>query len=93
LFSHYDFGFIKPLDEALLHEIFRQHEEIVTIEDGCITGGFGSTIAAFATRNGYTLKIRSLGIPDNFIEHGTVNQLQHYCGIDVKSLKDIFSAY
>ncbi|MCO6147248.1 1-deoxy-D-xylulose-5-phosphate synthase [Flavobacterium sp. NRK1] len=93
LFSHYDFGFIKPLDEALLHEIFRQHEEIVTIEDGCITGGFGSTIAAFATRNGYTLKIRNLGIPDNFIEHGTVNQLQHYCGIDVKSLKDIFSAY
>lgn len=93
LFSHYDFAFIKPLDETLLHEIFRQHEEIVTIEDGCITGGFGSTIAAFATRNGYTLKIRNLGIPDNFIEHGTVNQLQHYCGIDVKSLKDIFSAY
>lgn len=93
LFSHYDFGFIKPLDYKLLHEIFTQHEEIVTIEDGCITGGFGSSISAFASENGYTLKIKTLGIPDTFIEQGTVGQLQHYCGIDVKSLKDIFSAY
>ena len=93
LFSHYDFAFIKPLDEKLLHEIFRQHKEIITIEDGCITGGFGSSICAFAATNGYTLKINTLGIPDNFIEQGTVSQLQQYCGIDVKSLKDIFSAY
>ena len=93
LFSHYDFGFIKPLDYKLLHEIFTQHEEIVTIEDGCITGGFGSSISAFASENGYMLKIKTLGVPDTFIEQGTVGQLQHYCGIDVKSLKDIFSAY
>lgn len=93
LFSHYDFGFIKPLDESLLHDIFTKHQEIVTIEDGSITGGFGSVVSAFAARNGYTLKISTLGIPDNFIEHGTVLQLQQSCGIDVKSLKDIFSAY
>lgn len=93
LFSHYDFGFIKPLDEKLLHDIFTKHQEIVTIEDGCITGGFGSSISTFATRNGYTLKISTLGIPDTFIEHGTVLQLQQSCGIDVKSLKDIFLAY
>lgn len=93
LFSHYHFGFIKPLDHKLLHEIFAKYDEIITIEDGCITGGFGSSICAFAADTGYQLKISTLGIPDTFIEHGTVNQLQHYCGIDVKSLKDIFSAY
>lgn len=93
LFSHYNFGFIKPLDETLLHDIFKNYEAIITIEDGTVIGGFGSSISAFATKNNYTLKIDSLGIPDSFIEHGTVNQLQHYCGIDVSSLKDIFSGY
>jgi 1-deoxy-D-xylulose-5-phosphate synthase len=93
LFSHYHFGFIKPLDEESLHSIFTTHTEIITIEDGVITGGFGSSIAAFAAKNNYTFKIRMLGIPDAFIEQGSVTQLQHYCGIDVKSLVDIFSAY
>jgi len=93
LFSHYDFAFIKPLDENLLHTIFGQHTEIITIEDGCVTGGFGNTICTFAAKNGYVLKINTLGIPDNFIEQGTVHQLQQFCGIDVKTLKDIFSAY
>lgn len=93
LFSHYDFAFIKPLDEPLLHDIFKKHKEIITIEDGSIIGGFGNSISAFATKHNYTLKINTLGIPDRFIEHGTVTQLQHYCGIDVNSLKDIFSGY
>ncbi|PZR24112.1 MAG: 1-deoxy-D-xylulose-5-phosphate synthase [Flavobacterium psychrophilum] len=93
LFSHYDFAFIKPLDVTLLHDIFKQHEEIITIEDGSLTGGFGSSICAFAAKQGYSLKIRVLGVPDSFIEQGTVTQLQQLCGIDVKSLKDIFSAY
>lgn len=93
LFSHYDFAFIKPLDFRMLHEIFKEHEEIITIEDGCLTGGFGTNISAFAAKQGYSLRIKTLGIPDTFIEQGTVNQLQQYCGIDVKSLKDIFSAY
>ncbi|RWW93783.1 1-deoxy-D-xylulose-5-phosphate synthase [Flavobacterium cerinum] len=93
LFSHYDFAFIKPLDEVLLHEIFTKHKEIITIEDGTVIGGFGGSISAFATKHNYILKINTLGIPDTFIEHGTVIQLQHYCGIDVNSLKDIFSGY
>jgi 1-deoxy-D-xylulose-5-phosphate synthase len=93
LFSHYDFGFVKPLDEQLLHEIFTTHTAIITLEDGVVTGGFGNSISAFATKNGYTLKINTLGIPDTFIEHGTVSQLQQYCGIDVKTLQDIFSRY
>ncbi len=93
LFSHYHFGFIKPLDENTLHSIFTTHTHIITIEDGCISGGFGSCVNSFAAKNGYSLKVSVLGIPDVFIEHGTTQQLQHYCRIDVKSLKDIFSAY
>lgn len=91
--SHYHFGFIKPPDEAALHEIFSKYQSVVTVEDGCITGGFGSSIAAFAATHGYKPSVKILGIPDEFIEHGTVNQLQQYAGIDVKSLTDIFSGY
>jgi 1-deoxy-D-xylulose-5-phosphate synthase len=91
--AHYDFGFIKPLDEVLLHEIFGKYKTVITAEDGCITGGFGSSITAFAARHNYNADVRVLGIPDIFIEHGTVTELQQICGIDVKSLSDIFSAY
>lgn len=93
LFSHYHLGFVKPLDEQALHEIFNTHKQIITVEDGAVTGGFGTGIATFAAKNGYTLKIKSLGVPDTFIEHGTVTQLQQYCKIDVKSLQEIFSGY
>jgi len=92
-FSHYHFGFIKPLDVATLHDIFSKHNHIITIEDGVVTGGFGSSVAEFAAENSYTLPIKRLGIPDEFIEHGTINQLQQYCNIDVNSLVDIFSRY
>jgi 1-deoxy-D-xylulose-5-phosphate synthase len=93
IFSHYDFSFVKPLDEEMLKKIFATYKEVITIEDGVIKGGFGGCISAYAAQNNYTLKINPLGIPDEFIEHGTVAQLQQYCGIDVKSLQDIFSAY
>lgn len=91
--AHYHFGFVKPLNEEVLHTIFRQYTNIITIEDGTVTGGFGSSVASFAAKNGYLQKISILGVPDKFIEHGTVAELQQYCGIDVKSLKEIFSAY
>src|SRR5690606_3719253 len=81
-FSHYHFGFVKPLDEAALHGIFRKYKKVITIEDGAITGGFGGSIAAFAAKHGYTLKVNTLGIPDEFIEHGSIARLQQYCGID-----------
>ncbi|MGQ2983204.1 1-deoxy-D-xylulose-5-phosphate synthase [Flavobacterium sp.] len=93
IFSHYDFGFVKPLDEAMLHTIFGNYETIITVEDGVVTGGFGSSIAAFAATHHYTAEIKMLGVPDEFIEHGTITQLQQYCDIDVKSLQDIFSGY
>lgn len=90
-FAHYDFGFVKPLDEKLLHEIFNQFETIITIEDGVIKGGFGSSVSEFASEYNYHSKIKNLGIPDEFIEQGTVNELQQYCRIDVESLSAFFN--
>ncbi|MFN8324330.1 MAG: 1-deoxy-D-xylulose-5-phosphate synthase [Flavobacteriaceae bacterium] len=91
--AHYAFGFIKPLDEKLLHEIFSSFEAIITIEDGTIIGGFGSAIVEFSAENNYSKSIKVLGIPDNFIEHGTVEELQKICKIDVKSLENLFLNY
>ncbi|HEY4627648.1 MAG TPA: 1-deoxy-D-xylulose-5-phosphate synthase [Flavobacterium sp.] len=91
--AHYDFAFVKPLDESLLHAIFAKFENIITIEDGVIKGGFGSAILEFASSHNYTSKIKTLGIPDEFIEQGTVDELQQYCKIDVKSLEILFSNF
>jgi 1-deoxy-D-xylulose-5-phosphate synthase len=91
--AHYDFAFVKPLDEKLLHIIFNSFEYVITIEDGVIKGGFGSAILEFSAQNNYTRIVKTLGIPDEFIEHGTVEELQRYCKIDVESLATIFSSY
>ena len=90
-FAHHDFGFVKPLDETLLHEIFKNFATIITIEDGVIKGGFGSAVIEFAALNNYTSKIKTLGVPDVFIEQGTVDELQQICKIDVKSLAFLFT--
>lgn len=92
-FAHYDFPFVKPLDEALLHTIFSKFETIITIEDGVISGGFGSAILEFAAANNYHSKIQILGVPDVFIEQGSVLELQQYCKIDVLNLEKVFSQY
>ena len=89
--SHFDFPFVKPLDEKKLHAIFKKYKSIITIEDGSITGGFGSAVLEFASQNEYTTKINTLGIPDLFIEQGSVLEQQQICKIDVKSLELIFS--
>ncbi|MDD2673610.1 1-deoxy-D-xylulose-5-phosphate synthase [Flavobacterium sp. Sr18] len=91
--AHYDFSFVKPLDEKALKDIFNTFKTITTIEDGTVKGGFGSAILEFASENNYAPKITVLGIPDAFIEHGTVAELQQYCKIDVKSLEILFSSY
>jgi 1-deoxy-D-xylulose-5-phosphate synthase len=85
-FAHYDFGFVKPLDEIALHDIFQKFKKVITLEEGCITGGFGSAINEFAQRHGYLIPIQNLGVPDVFIEHGTVDQLHQICKIDSESL-------
>lgn len=89
--GHYDFAFVKPLDENTLHTIFKEFDKIITIEDGVIKGGFGSSILEFASQNNYLNPIQNLGIPDEFIEQGTVEELQQYCKIDVDSLVSILS--
>lgn len=89
--AHFDFPFIKPLDTKLLTTIFSNFESIITIEDGTINGGFGSAVLAFSATNNFKNKVQVLGIPDVFVEHGTVSQLQQLCKIDVKSLINLFS--
>jgi 1-deoxy-D-xylulose-5-phosphate synthase len=88
--AHYDFGFVKPLDTVLLGEICKTFSTIITIEDGAIKGGFGSAVIEFASENNFKNTIQTLGIPDAFVEHGTVEELQKICKIDVQSLVEIF---
>ena len=85
--SHYDMRFVKPLDEVLLHEIFKNHQIIITIEDGAICGGFGSAITEFAANHNYDNTIKLLGIPDTFMEHGSVEELQDLAGISQEHIK------
>ena len=82
----YDMRFAKPLDEALLHEIFASHSRVVTIEDGCLQGGFGSAVIEFMADNGYSSTIKRLGVPDSIIEHGEPNELYRECGIDAQGI-------
>ena len=91
--AHYDFAFVKPLDNIMLHEIFNRFSFIVTIEDGTVKGGFGSAIAEFAAENNYTAQIKILGIADEFIEQASVEEQQQYNKIDVKSLEKLFIGY
>lgn len=89
-FAHYHFGFVKPLDEEMLHFIFRNFEKIITVEDGTVKGGFGSAVLEFASESNYNIPIKTVGVPDEFIEHGAVEELQKKCGIDVESLVNCF---
>ena len=93
LFTHYHFPFIKPLDIDAVKSIINSHDHIVTIEDGVITGGFGEQISAILATNKLSKSILNLGIPDSFIEHGTVFELQQLCKIDVKNLIHLFKTF
>jgi 1-deoxy-D-xylulose-5-phosphate synthase len=90
--AHYDMRFVKPLDHMLLHIIFKTYEEIVTVEDGVISGGFGSAVLEFSALNGYSIPIKLLGVPDLFIDHASVNQQHQSVGIDVVNLSMLFAA-
>lgn len=80
--AHYDLRFLKPLDQDMLHEIGRNFKRIVTVEDGVLMGGMGSAVLEFMSDNGYAPKVKRLGIPDCFVQHGTVQELRKICGID-----------
>ncbi|HEY8935151.1 MAG TPA: 1-deoxy-D-xylulose-5-phosphate synthase [Cyclobacteriaceae bacterium] len=85
--AHYDMRFAKPLDETLLHEVFTKYKKIITVEDGCLQGGFGSAILEFMADHNYFAEIRRLGIPDRVVEHGEQIQLQHECGFDPEGIE------
>jgi 1-deoxy-D-xylulose-5-phosphate synthase len=84
--AHYDMRFVKPLDTELLHEIFKGFDKIITLEDGIIAGGFGSAVIEFMADQNYQAKVVRLGIPDQFVDHGTVEQLWSELGYDVEGI-------
>ena len=86
--AHYDMRFVKPLDEAMLHEIFQRYDSVLTVEDGCLMGGFGSAVLEFMTDHGYMARVKRLGIPDAIIEHGEQIDLHRECGFDPQGIAD-----
>ncbi|UTW63839.1 1-deoxy-D-xylulose-5-phosphate synthase [bacterium SCSIO 12741] len=84
--AHYDMRFAKPLDEIMLHEVFSKFDKVVTLEDGCIQGGFGSAIVEFMADHGYKAQVIRLGIPDRIVEHGTQAELYRECDYDAQSV-------
>ena len=85
--AHYDMRFLKPIDKELLDEVGRNFTNIITIEDGIKEGGLGSAVLEFMNENGYTPQVSIMGIPDRFVEHGTVPELRHLIGMDAESIK------
>lgn len=85
----YDMRFVKPLDEVMLHEIFGRFDQVVTVEDGCVQGGFGSAVLEFMAGQGYHASVRILGIPDRFIEHGTQAELYAECGYSTADIVEV----
>ncbi|TAF11495.1 MAG: 1-deoxy-D-xylulose-5-phosphate synthase [Flavobacteriia bacterium] len=92
-FSHFHFPFIKPLDLEAVKSIINEHDHIVTIEDGVIKGGFGEQISAILATNNLNKSIIHLGVPDSFVEHGTVFELQQLCKIDVINLIQLLNTF
>src|SRR5690606_32056706 len=84
--AHYDMRFVKPLDEAMLHEVFSKFNKVITVEDGCIMGGFGSAILEFMADHNYSATVKRLGIPDAVIEHGEQLELHKESGFDPKAI-------
>lgn len=84
--AHYDMRFVKPLDEKLLDEIGKKYKEIVTVEDGARNGGFGSAVMEWLQDHGYTTRVKRMGLPDHFVEHGTIAELREIIGMDKASI-------
>ncbi|WP_421891221.1 1-deoxy-D-xylulose-5-phosphate synthase [Marinoscillum sp.] len=84
--SHYDMRYVKPLDEALLHQVFAKNKKVITVEDGCLPGGFGTAVLEFMADHNYHAKVIRLGIPDRIVEHGEQDELYQECGYDAESI-------
>ncbi|MEY3921727.1 MAG: hypothetical protein RL634_1488 [Bacteroidota bacterium] len=86
--AHYDLRFAKPLDEAMLHEVFQQFNKVITVEDGTVVGGVGSAVLEFMNTHQYKSEVRILGIPDRIVEHGTLKELHKECHYDAQAIAD-----
>jgi len=84
--AHYDMRFVKPIDEVMLHEIFSKFKKVITVEDGCIMGGFGTAVIEFMVDQKYSAEVIRLGIPDQYIHHGTQEELWSDCGFDTAGI-------
>lgn len=85
--AHYDMRFLKPIDEQLLREVAENYERIVTVEDGVRNGGLGSAVTEWLNDNGYLKPVTRLGLPDKFVEHGTIEELREIVGLDKESIR------
>ena len=85
--AHYDMRFLKPIDEQLLREVAENYERIVTVEDGVRNGGLGSAVMEWLNDNGYLKPVTRLGLPDKFVEHGTIEELREIVGLDKESIR------
>lgn len=86
--AHYDLRFAKPLDEALLHEVFQQYSKVITVEDGTVVGGIGSAVLEFMNAHQYNSTVKILGIPDRIVEHGTLKELHKECHYDAQAIAE-----
>jgi len=84
--AHYDMRFVKPIDEVMLHEVFSKFKHIITVEDGCLMGGFGSAVIEFMVDQKYQAEVVRLGIPDEYVHHGTQEELWSDCGFDAPAI-------
>jgi 1-deoxy-D-xylulose-5-phosphate synthase len=84
--SHFDMRFVKPLDEQALHKVFSKFKQVVTIEEGVLQGGFGSAVAEFMTDHQYAVRLKRIGVPDQFIDQGTPEELNRECGLDQQGI-------
>lgn len=84
--AHYDLRFLKPLDEELLHEVGRTFKKVITVEDGVTKAGMGSAVLEFFADNGYSPEVHRIGVPDQFIEHGSIPELYKLCGMDEEGI-------
>ncbi|MDC0257260.1 1-deoxy-D-xylulose-5-phosphate synthase [Crocinitomicaceae bacterium] len=84
--AHYDMRFVKPIDEMMLHEVFGKFDKVITVEDGCLMGGFGSAVIEFMADQKYSAEVVRLGIPDEYIQHGTQQELWDECGYDTNAI-------
>jgi 1-deoxy-D-xylulose-5-phosphate synthase len=90
--AHYDMIYLKPLDEAILHEVGKRFSQIVTVENGVITGGLGSAVMEFMSGHGYACRVKRIGVPDRFIEHGSIGELYQLCGMDAAGIAETIRA-